>query len=127
MIFAVLQFLCYIAKAQTDALHLYFGQRAGTRIHQQLMSSILERILARVSPILEASPEKQTSKFRRHKKQRSRGSGILVLNDAETGVETVNFTQLTAESSRVSAFFSSSFISLGAPLEITIGSYILYK
>lgn len=124
---AVLQFMCFLAKAQADALHLYYGQRAGTRVRQQLMSSILERILARMNPVSEAVPEKRGSKFRRHKKERSRDSAIFSQNAGDDSNDAVNLSHLTADSGRVSAFFSSGFILLGAPLEILIGCLLLYR
>ena len=45
--YALLMFACSICKLEADAIHLWFGRRASTRVRTQLMTSIYAKALVR--------------------------------------------------------------------------------
>ncbi|KAJ7057949.1 hypothetical protein C8F01DRAFT_1210797 [Mycena amicta] len=47
-IYAILMFICSVAKAQADVQHLWLGRRAATRIRSELMASIYDKALKRL-------------------------------------------------------------------------------
>ncbi|KAF8321338.1 P-loop containing nucleoside triphosphate hydrolase protein [Clavulina sp. PMI_390] len=122
-VLAILQLLCALARSQTDALHLYFGQRCGTSVRQQLNSSILDCVMSRMNPVSDPDSEKKSSKKRRHKKDKSRDSMTFTTGGLSSPV---NVAQLYSDGTRVSTIFSSAFLFLGAPVEIILSCSLLY-
>ncbi|KAJ7727894.1 hypothetical protein B0H16DRAFT_1677216 [Mycena metata] len=54
-IYAVLMFLCSVAKAQCDVQHLWLGRRAATRMRSELMAAIYDKVL-----FVASSPDSQS-------------------------------------------------------------------
>lgn len=125
-VLAAVQLLCILAKSQADAIHLYYGRRAATRVRQELISSILNRIIARPAPVSDPRLEKRGSRMKRTKKDRT----TPWMNTPQTrgGAKrehNVDLNTLQSDSNRVVSFVSSLFILFGAPIEIAIGCTFL--
>lgn len=126
-VLAVVQLLCVLAKSQADATHLYYGRRAATRIRQELISSILNRVVACSVPVPHQRPEKRSSRMRRPKRERTKSWMSTSQARGSTGERDVDLNKLQSDSNRVASFVSSLFILFGAPLEVAIGCTFLVQ
>jgi hypothetical protein len=125
-VLAAVQLLCILAKSQADATHLYYGRRAATRIRQELVSSILNRVIASSVPVPYPRPEQRGSRMRRPKRERTKSwMSTSQTRGSLRGEHDVDMNKLQSDSNRVASFVSSLFILFGAPLEVAIGCTFL--
>ncbi|KAF8273971.1 multidrug resistance-associated ABC transporter [Lactarius quietus] len=117
-IYALLAFLCTLAKAQADVQHLWFGRRAATRMRLQLMAAIYDKALKRkdYSGIVNKDNSKEVSD------SRSRA------NDPKAGADVGKIVNLMAgDANRVAMTASSMYFIYGSPFEIIIACSFLYQ
>ncbi|KAI0050163.1 multidrug resistance-associated ABC transporter [Auriscalpium vulgare] len=122
-IFAVLAFLCNIAKTQADLQHLWFARRAATRVRSELMASIYDKALKRkdFSGIVEKDMDKGNASDGR-KRDKSKD------DDPKAGADVGKIVNLMAgDANRVSMMFASIYLLYASPFEVIIGSVFLYK
>ncbi|KAJ7647783.1 hypothetical protein FB45DRAFT_987394 [Roridomyces roridus] len=142
-IYAVLMFLCSVAKSQCDVQHLWLGRRASTRIRSELMAAIYDKALKRkdFSGVIDkekakAAADKKASadapalsKAEAKAKAKTDKKAAEKADDpkaaaADTG-KIVNL--MAGDANRVAMQVSSFYFLYGAPMEIIIGSVFLYQ
>ncbi|KAJ7054740.1 hypothetical protein C8F01DRAFT_1374331 [Mycena amicta] len=109
-IFALLMFVCSVAKSQCDVQHIWLGRRAGTRIRSELMAAIYDKALKRIDLSGVVNKEKADGK------------------QAKSGADIGTITNLfSGDASRISNQVLNLFFLYGAPMEIVVGSLMLYQ
>ncbi|THH14161.1 hypothetical protein EW146_g6141 [Bondarzewia mesenterica] len=124
-IYAVLAFLCTVAKAQADVQHLWFGRRACTRIRSELMASIYDKALKRkdFSGIIDKDNIKKASEPGAKK-----GKEDEKADDPKAGADVGKIVNLMAgDANRIAQMVSGAYFIYGAPFEILIASIFLYQ
>jgi len=125
-VLAALHLLCILAKSQADAIHLYYGRRAATRIRQELISSVLNNVVARPVAVPNSQLGKKGSRTRRPKRERTKSwMSTSQIRSRSKEEHDVDLNKLQSDSNRVASFVSSLYIMFGAPLEIAIGCAFL--
>ncbi|KAF9025817.1 multidrug resistance-associated ABC transporter [Hymenopellis radicata] len=127
-IYALLMFVCTVAKAQADLHHLWFGRRAGTHMRSELIASIYDKALKRkdfsgiVDKTVEQKAEAPGTRSAEDKKKEEKA------DDPKAGAGAGKIVNLMAsDSSKIAGITSSAYYIYGAPLEIVIGSVFLYQ
>ncbi|KAJ7459957.1 hypothetical protein FB451DRAFT_1272196 [Mycena latifolia] len=137
--YAGLMFICSILKAQFDAQHLWYGQRAATRIRSELMAAIYDKALKRKDfsgiidkdkaqheadkksasgspPVTAKATQKEPSTAKADENKPTAGADISkVLN------------LMSGDAERIATIVNSMYFVYGAPLEFIIGSIFLYQ
>ncbi|KAJ7147063.1 hypothetical protein C8R43DRAFT_1011698 [Mycena crocata] len=126
--YALLIFICSILKAQFDAQHLWFGQRAATRIRSELMAAIYDKTLKRkdFSGMIDkgqahnrgtnASPPNTVNEQVKAKAEATAGADVAKILNLMSG-----------DAERISSIVNSMYFVYGAPLEFTVASIFLYQ
>ncbi|KAJ7057932.1 hypothetical protein C8F01DRAFT_1255822 [Mycena amicta] len=144
-IYAILMFICSVAKAQADVHHLWLGRRAQTRIRSELMASIYDKALKRLDfsgvidkekaqaaadkKAAQASPSSTSlSKADQKIKDKADKKKAEKADDPKPGADTGKIVNLMAgDANRIGMQVSGFFLLYGAPMEIIIGSIFLYQ
>ncbi|KAI0041568.1 hypothetical protein FA95DRAFT_1565261 [Auriscalpium vulgare] len=124
-IFAVLAFLCTVAKAQADVQHLWFGRRAATRIRSELMAAIYDKALKRkdFSGIVDKDKGKEKETTADGKKRDTSKD-----DDPKAGADVGKIVNLMAgDANRCAMMISAIYMLYSSPWEIIIGGVFLYK
>ncbi|KAI0649819.1 multidrug resistance-associated ABC transporter [Trametes meyenii] len=122
-VYAVLSFLCVVAKAEVDIQHLYVGRRAAARVRSALMASVYDKALKRkdfsgvvgkdevAKPSAEGLPEPTGE-----------------ANEPKTSADIGKIVNLMAvDANRISVAVSTLFYIYGGPCEILIATVFLYQ
>ncbi|KIO27861.1 hypothetical protein M407DRAFT_22914 [Tulasnella calospora MUT 4182] len=120
-IYALLMFLAGVGKAEACAQLLWFGRRASTRARSELMATIYVKALRRkdFSGVVEKDNESKD------KQQKSEDGGNRANN---AGADTGKIVQLmAADANHVANMFAFAHVLYGAPMEIAIASFMLYR
>ncbi|KAJ7695669.1 hypothetical protein B0H17DRAFT_1158809 [Mycena rosella] len=132
-VYAGVMFICSILKAQFDAQHLWYGQRAATRIRSELMAAIYNKTLKRkdFSGIIDqdkvqhaAAPASASAKATPKAPQTAKPDE----NKPTAGADLSKILNLmSGDAERIASIVNSMYFVYGAPLEFTIGSIFLYQ
>ncbi|KAF7297249.1 hypothetical protein MIND_00958000 [Mycena indigotica] len=145
-IYAMLMFVCSVAKAQCDVQHLWIGRRAATRIRSELMASIYDKALKRLdfsgivdkekaqaaaekkaAAAAESSPSTLTKAEQKAKAKADKKKADKA-DDPKSGADTGKIVNLMAgDANRIGMQVSGFYFLYGAPMEIIIGSVFLYQ
>ncbi|KAJ6585099.1 multidrug resistance-associated ABC transporter [Mycena capillaripes] len=130
--YAGLMFLCSLFKAEFDVQHLWYGQRAATRIRSELMAAIYNKALKRkdfsgitkksavAAGVASDTPPKTTA--RREAKPKPDE------NQATAGADIGKIVNLmSGDAEQIATVVSSMYFVYGAPLEFTVGFIFLYQ
>ncbi|KAJ7054741.1 hypothetical protein C8F01DRAFT_1221334 [Mycena amicta] len=143
-IYAILMFICSVAKAQCDVQHLWLGHRAATRIRSELMASIYDKALKRLD--FSGVINKEKAQAAAEKKAVQAPSSMPLSNadqkakatadkkkaekadDPKPGAHFGNIIDLmTDDANRLATYVSVLHLLYGAPMEIVVGSIFLYQ
>ncbi|KAF8158956.1 multidrug resistance-associated ABC transporter [Mycena galopus ATCC 62051] len=118
--YAGLMFICSLLKAQFDAQHLWYGQRAATRIRSELMAAIYDKALKRkdFSGVTKESAAETKATARQETDEKPATTG------ADTG-KIVNL--MSGDAERIATIVNSVYPVYGAPLEFALGFTFLYQ
>ncbi|KAI0048026.1 multidrug resistance-associated ABC transporter [Auriscalpium vulgare] len=123
-IFAVLAFICTVAKAQADVQHLWFSRRASVRIRSELMAAIYDKALKRkdFSGIVDKDKDKGNGKTADGAKEESKD------DDPKAGAGVGKIVNLMSSDARIiSLVVSVMHRFYSSPFEVLIGTIFLYK
>ncbi|KAJ7025345.1 multidrug resistance-associated ABC transporter [Mycena alexandri] len=130
---AGLMFIFSILKAQFDAQHLWYGQRAATRIRSELMAAIYHKALLRkdFSGITKAqtpdqkrdAPDDNAARST-SKPSESKADDNKPIAGADIG-KIVNL--MSGDTERIATIANSMYYVYGAPFEFIIASIFLYQ
>ncbi|KAJ7505211.1 hypothetical protein B0H11DRAFT_1977471 [Mycena galericulata] len=134
--FAGLIFICSILKAQFDAQHLWYGQRAATRIRSELMAAIYDKALKRkdFSGIIDkervqhVADKKKVAESGDSAAEATSKQAKVDENEPTAGADIGKIVNLmSGDAERIATIVSSMYSLYGAPLEFTIGFVFLYQ
>ncbi|KAJ7869640.1 hypothetical protein B0H13DRAFT_2202440 [Mycena leptocephala] len=118
-LYAFLGFVCQMAKSEADANHFYYGRRASTRIQTELMVAVYDKALKRrdFAGVVDAGARKEAEAKDDEKdtgpKKGAQLSKILNL--------------MSVDASTVSSIPLSIFFLYGAPFELGLCVFLLYR
>ncbi|KAJ7175965.1 hypothetical protein C8R46DRAFT_1174662 [Mycena filopes] len=128
---AGLMFICSILKAQCDAQHLWYGQRAATRIRSELMAAIYHKALQRkdFSGITKThTPDNDASGNTPGKSAAKPSNPKADENEPTAGADIGKIVNLmSGDTERIATIANSLYNVYGAPFEFTIASLFLYQ
>ncbi|EKM76533.1 hypothetical protein AGABI1DRAFT_122491 [Agaricus bisporus var. burnettii JB137-S8] len=138
--YAILAFICTVAKAQADLQHLWFGRRAATRIRSELMAAIYDKALKRkdYSGIIDKNKVRQEEEAKaaenKSSKKKSKAEATAdkeksaTMDDPRAGADTGKIVNLMAgDANRISQMTSGLYFIYMNPFEIVIASVFLYQ
>ncbi|KAJ7047868.1 hypothetical protein C8F04DRAFT_1060324 [Mycena alexandri] len=149
-IYAVLMFVCSVAKAQCDVQHLWLGRRAATRMRSELMAAVYDKALKRkdFSGVIDKEKAKEATDKKAADKKAASGTPPAVLSKADQkakakadkktaekaddpkagAADTGKIVNLmSGDANRIAMQVSGLYFLYGAPMEIIIGSIFLYQ
>ncbi|KAJ6605651.1 ABC transporter type 1, transmembrane domain-containing protein [Mycena sp. CBHHK59/15] len=128
--YAGLMFLCSVVKALFDAQHLWYGQRAATRIRSELMAAIYDKTLKRkdFSGIIHKEKVQQATASGPSGGNTPKAKAKAEDNVPSAGADTGKIVNLmSGDAERIATITNSMYFVYGAPLEFTIGFMFLYQ
>ncbi|KAJ7784449.1 hypothetical protein B0H16DRAFT_1492535 [Mycena metata] len=127
---AGLMFIFSILKAQFDAQHLWYGQRAATRIRSELMAAIYHKALLRkdFSGITKPQTPDQKSDAPVDDAAESTPKPKVDDDKPTAGADIGKIVNLmSGDTERIATIANSMYYVYGAPFEFTIASVFLYQ
>ncbi|KAJ7134728.1 hypothetical protein C8R44DRAFT_610315 [Mycena epipterygia] len=139
--YAGFMFICSILKSQFDAQHLWYSQRAATRIRSELMAAIYDKALKRkdFSGIIDqakaqhatdkingAAPGVASSDPPDKAVAKEQAKAKTDDNQATAGAAKI-LNLMSGDAERIATIVNSMYFVYGAPLEFTVGFIFLYQ
>ncbi|KIJ28632.1 hypothetical protein M422DRAFT_784503 [Sphaerobolus stellatus SS14] len=124
--YALIMFVCEVCRIETEAVHLWYGRRATTRVRTQLITAIYAKSLVRkdYSGVAEKKEDaaKQASNETKAKKNKKD------VGTSSSGADIGKIvTLMSADATRVTGMSANSHLICAAPFEAILASVFLYQ